>query len=200
VENMPDNHIVRRSAAEETAHGHNNAALVIVDVQLGMFDDSDPVYNGHELLSTIGTLISHARTVGLPIIYIQHDGGDNHPLRPDKPGWPIHPAIAPAPDDLVIRKRHPDSFQETALQHELETRGISHLIIAGIQTEYCIDTTCRRAYSLGYDVTLLQDAHSTWDTRHLKAAQIIAHHNQVLSGWFVTLKTADEILSVRLQP
>ncbi|PKO23868.1 MAG: cysteine hydrolase [Chloroflexi bacterium HGW-Chloroflexi-1] len=172
---------------------HNNTALVIIDVQLGMFDDSDPVYNGNELLATIGALISRARTSGISVIYIQHDGGDNHPLRPDKPGWPIHAAIAPTKDDLVIRKRHPDSFQETSFQRELETRGIKHLIVAGIQTECCIDTTCRRAYSLGYDVTLVQDAHSTWDTEYLKASQIIAHHNQVLGGWFVTVKTATEI-------
>ena len=172
---------------------HNNTALVIIDVQLGMFDDSDLVYNGNELLATLGTLISRAHTSGIPVIYIQHDGGDNHPLRPDKPGWPIHPAIAPTKDDLVIRKCHPDSFQETSFQHELETRGIKHLVVAGIQTQYCIDTTCRRAYSLGYDVTLVQDGHSTWDTEHLKASQIIAHHNQVLGGWFVTLKTAAEI-------
>lgn len=172
---------------------HNKTALVIIDVQLGMFDDSGSVYNGNELLATIGALISRARISGIPVIYIQHDGGENHPLRPDKPGWPIHSAIAPVKDDLVIRKRHPDSFQETGLQHELETRGLKCLIVAGIQTEYCIDTTCRRAYSLGYNVTLVQDAHSTWDTEHLKASQIIAHHNQVLGSWFVTLKTANEI-------
>ena len=180
-------------AAKENVYMHNNTALMIIDVQSGMFDDSDPVYKGNELLATVGALISRARTAGISVIYIQHDGGDNHPLRPDKPGWPIHAAIAPTQDDLVIRKRHPDSFQETSLQHELETRGIKHLVVAGIQTQYCIDTTCRRAYSLGYDVTLVQDAHSTWDTEHLKASQIIAHHNQVLGGWFVTLKTATEI-------
>ena len=170
-----------------------DTALLIVDVQLGMFEDSDPVYRGDVLLATISDLIARARVAGLPVIHIQHCGGENHPLKPDAPGWPIHPAVAPAEGDLVIHKRHPDSFQETDLQHELETRGIKHLIVTGIQTEYCVDTTCRRAYSLGYDVTLVQDAHSTWDTENLKAAQIVAHHNQVLGGWFVTLKAASEI-------
>ncbi len=171
----------------------NDTALMIIDVQLGMFDESDPVYKGSELLATLGTLIGQARASGVPVIYIQHDGGENHPLRPDKPGWPIHPAVAPTQGDVVVRKRHPDSFQETTLQHELETRGIKRLIVAGIQTEYCVDTTCRRAYSLGYDVTLVQDAHSTWDTQHLRAPQIIAHHNQTRGGWFATLKAADEV-------
>ena len=81
----------------------------------------------------------------------------------------------------------------------LKARGIGHLIIAGIQTEYCIDTTCRRASSLGYEVTLVADAHSTWDTEHLSAWQIIDHPNQVLSGWFVTLETAGRIKFEPLQ-
>jgi len=94
---------------------------------------------------------------------------------------------------VVVQKRHPDAFQDTNLQRQLEAKGIARLIITGIQTEYCIDTTCRRAYSLAYDVTLVKDAHSTWDTDRLTAPQIIAHHNNVLSGWFAQLKEASEI-------
>ncbi len=172
----------------------NNTALVIIDVQLGMFDESDPVYDGDDLLARIGSLIGRARESGIPILFIQHDGaGENHPLRPDKPGWALHPALPRAVEDTVIRKRHPDAFQETALQDELQRRGIIHLILAGIQTEFCVDTTCRRAYSLGYQVTLVQDAHSTWNAGELTAAQIIAHHNQTLGDWFADLKSADEI-------
>jgi nicotinamidase-related amidase len=171
----------------------SDTALLIIDVQMGMFEESDPVNRGDELLATIGNLIAGARTAGIPVIHIQHSGGENHPLHPDAPGWPIHPAVAPAEGELIVHKLHPDSFQGTDLQLELETRGIKRLIVAGIQTEYCVDTTCRRAYSLGYDVTLVQDGHSTWDTEHLKASQIVAHHNQVLGGWFVTLKEADAI-------
>jgi nicotinamidase-related amidase len=179
---------------------NDKTALVIIDVQLGMFDESDPVYEGSELLNTINGLISQARVLNTPIIYIQHDGeGDDHPLRPDKPGWSIHPAIQPAQSDVVIRKRHPDSFQETSLQNELEALGIRNLIVAGIQTEYCVDTTCRRAYSLGYEVTLVRNGHSTWDTDEFKASQIIAHHNRVLGDWFVTLRNADEIQFHKLE-
>jgi nicotinamidase-related amidase len=171
----------------------NNVALLIIDVQVGMFADGDPVYQGDRLLATISDLIARARTAGTPVIYVQHSGGENHPLNPDALGWPVHPAVAPVEGEPVVHKRHPDSFQETDLQHELEARGIKRLIVAGIQTEYCVDTTCRRAFSLGYDVTLVQDAHSTWDTEHLFASQIVAHHNQVLGNWFVTLKEARTI-------
>ena len=171
----------------------NDAALLVIDVQMGMFADNDPVYRGDQLLVTIGDLIASARAAGTPVIYVQHSGGTNHPLNPDAPGWPIHSEIAPVEGELIVHKYHPDSFQETDLQRELEARGIKRLIVAGIQTEYCVDTTCRRAFSLGYDVTLVHDAHSTWNTEYLHASQIVGHHNQVLGNWFVTLKEARAI-------
>jgi len=66
-------------------------------------------------------------------------------------------------------------------------------------TEYCVDTTSRRATSLGYDVTLASDAHLTRDNQVLTAANIIAHHNFVLGGFgagghLVRVKATDEIV------
>ena len=95
--------------------------------------------------------------------------------------------------DLVVHKRTPDSFYGTTLQTELESRGIRKLVIAGIQSDWCVDTTVRRAYSLEYEVTVVEDAHSTCDTKILKAPQIIAHHNLIFGGRFAKLKKADEI-------
>jgi nicotinamidase-related amidase len=165
----------------------------VIDVQNGMFAEDDPVYQGTELLATIGDLLAKARAAETPVIYIQHNGGPGHPLEPGSAGWPIHAVIAPAAGEPVITKATPDAFHETALQAELEARGIVKLVVAGIQTEICVDTTCRRAASLGYQTTLVRDGHSTWDSRTLSAIQIIAHHNDTLKGWFVTLKPAGEI-------
>ncbi|MFX1517847.1 MAG: isochorismatase family protein, partial [Promethearchaeota archaeon] len=96
--------------------------------------------------------------------------------------------------DLVIQKSTPDAFHDTSLKSELGSREIKEIIITGLQTEYCIDTTCRRAFSLNFEVTLVEDAHSTWDSDLLTAKQIISHHNAVLGGWFVTLKKTTDIL------
>lgn len=170
-----------------------NTALLIIDVQMTMFTENPPVYQGEILLVKLKELIAKAHTAGIPVIYVQHSSGQNGDLAEGSPGWQINPAIAPLPGELVVHKLHPDSFQDTPLQSELDKMGIKNLIIAGIQTEFCVDTTCRRAYSLGYDVTLVKDAHSTWDTEALNAAQIIDHHNQNLAGWFVKLKSAEEI-------
>jgi nicotinamidase-related amidase len=168
-------------------------ALLVIDVQVGNFDEAAPVHGGSELLSTIGGLIARARAVGTPVIYVQHCGPKGAIDQPGAPGWEIHPEIAPAEGDAVIQKHHPDAFQDTNLAHELKSKGVDKLVLAGIQTEYCVDTTCRRAYSMGYDVTLVADGHSTWDTDQLTASQVIAHHNQVLGSWFATLKKAGEI-------
>jgi nicotinamidase-related amidase len=122
----------------------NDTALLVIDVQQGMFAEDDPVYQGAALLETIGGLLARARAAEVPVIYVQHNGGPGHPLEPGSEGWPIHSAIAPALGEPVVGKATPDSFHETRLQTELEARGIVKLIVAGIQTECCVDTTCRR--------------------------------------------------------
>jgi nicotinamidase-related amidase len=171
-----------------------NTALLIIDVQQALFTGNEDLYNARELIDVINKLISKARTHDIPIIFVQHNGeGEDDPLSSNKEGWLIHPEILIDKRDIYINKNHPDSFQETTLKKELDTRGIQKIVIAGLQTEYCIDTTCRRAYSLGYEVILVEDAHSTYDTECLKAKQIIDHHNQILSNWFVKLINSSEV-------
>src|SRR5215210_1102199 len=112
----------------------NDTALLVIDVQKGMLEDH-PVYQAEELLATISDLLAKARSAQVPVIYIQHNGGPDHPLEPGSEGWPIHPAIAPDEGEPVVGKATPDSFHETTLQAELAARGITKLVVAGIQTE-----------------------------------------------------------------
>ena len=151
------------------------------------------------VLSKIKTLLTKARASGTPVIYIQHDGPRGHPLETHTKGWEIHPSIKPLDTESVVRKRESDSFFETTLEQELEKRGITRLIILGGMTEYCVDTTCRRATSLGYDVMLARDAHLTRENVVLTAGNIIAHHNFVLDDFgagdhVITVKPADQII------
>ena len=172
-----------------------DVALLIIDVQTAFYDknSSDYAYRGEELLSNINKVASKARKHGVPIIYVQHDGGRGDTLEPGTPGWPIHPDIAPLDGEIIIRKPTPDSFYKTKLENELKARGIKKLVIMGIQSDWCVDTTVRRAYSLEYDVTVVEDGHTTVDTKILKAPQIIAHHNSIFGGRFAKLVKAEEI-------
>lgn len=151
-------------------------ALVIIDMQTGLVAGPKPVYQLSALLEQIIRLIAHARTAGIPIIYVQ----DNDVDEIGSPGWQIHQAILPNPHDLVIRKPEADAFYATTLRQELEARTIEHLIIAGCKSEVCIDATCRQAVHLGYQVTLVSDGHSTTDNPVLSAPQIIAYQNYLL--------------------
>jgi nicotinamidase-related amidase len=172
----------------------SETALLIIDVQSGMFRPNAPVYEGEELLANLHMLIDSARVAEVPVVYIQHNGGPAHPLAIGTADWEIHPAIEPHPHDIVVQKHTPDSFHETDLHIKLAARGIRRLVICGIQTDVCVDTTCRRAFSLGYDVTLAADAHSTWANAELglHAEQIIGHHNSILR-WFAEVTPASEI-------
>ena len=140
----------------------SNTALLIVDAQVGMLTDGDAVYQAQELLQRLGTFIDRARSAEVPVLFVQHAGPKNDLIEEGTGGWHIHPDIQPRETETVIHKRHPDLFHDTRLQEELEKLGIQKLIVAGIQTEMCVDTTCRRAYSLGYETTLVSDAHGTW--------------------------------------
>lgn len=173
------------------------SALLVIDVQVGIIDGFH-AYRGPEVLERINQLLSKARASNVAIIYVQHDGEAGHPLEVGSEGWQIHPEIRPRAEDLIIRKRASDSFFQTTLQSELEKRGVTHLIVTGCMTEYCVDTTARRAVTMGYDVTLVSDAHTTIDNKLLTAAQIIAHHNGLLNGFdagsrAITVKPAADV-------
>jgi nicotinamidase-related amidase len=155
---------------------------VIIDVQVGLVKLMPPELQDR-VLSNITVLLSKARSSRVPVFFIQHDGPKGHPIEAQTAAWAIHPSILPMNGEPVIRKKASDSFFETRLADELNAGEIGHLIIVGAMTEYCVDTTCRRAITLGYNVTLVADAHLTADSSVLTAAQIIAHHNLVLDGF-----------------
>ena len=158
-------------------------ALVVIDVQEGM--QPYTAYDGKGVVSRIADLIAHARESGTKVIYVQHDGGaePDHPLAKGKPGHAIHHAIAPREGETVVVKTQCSAFLNTNLDAALKASDINHLIVCGMQTEFCVDTTVRSAHEHGYKVTLVSDAHSTGDTAVLKAADIVAHHNRTLADF-----------------
>jgi len=172
-----------------------DTALVVIDAQIGVVGEA---YHHDEVLDNINLLLDRARTSGTPVIYVQHNDPKGGELEPGTPKWPIHPAIAPRDGEPVVQKESPDSFHETRLQAELEARGIKRLVITGGQTQYCVDTTVRRAVAQGYDVLLASDAHTTEDSETLPAEKIIAFSNETLNGFWageheVRVQPASEI-------
>jgi nicotinamidase-related amidase len=167
----------------------SRTTLLIVDAQVDMFVPGSSVHAGEAVLRTLSGLITRARRAGISIIYVQNNGGAGDPDQPGTPGWEIHPALAPLDGDLIFQKSSPDAFDRTGLREELARRGIGRVIIAGLQTEYCIDATCRGAYALGYQVVLVKDGHSTYDTEELPAVEVIARHNASLGALVTVLES-----------
>jgi nicotinamidase-related amidase len=157
-----------------------DTALVIIDVQKNLINEA---YQRDDVLAHINILLAKARATETPVIYVQHDGPKGHGLEVGTDGWQISPVIAPQEGEPIVHKRASDAFYATSLQQEMNERRIRHLIVAGGQTEYCVDTTVRRATTCGYDVTLVGDAHTTFDCDTLTAAQIIAFYNETLNGF-----------------
>jgi nicotinamidase-related amidase len=180
-------------------------ALLIIDVQKAILDGAgsaarQPILDRalDDVVARLQSLQQKARTAGVPVVVVQHDDQGDHRLAKGQPGWELRPEIAPLPGEALVHKTACDAFFETSLQDELKKRGITHLVIGGCMTQYCVDTTTRRAVSMGYDVTLLGDGHMTGDRGALTCDQIIAHHNMLLDGFdagkhMVRVKKAAEV-------
>ncbi len=170
-----------------------HTALLLIDAQVNMFAPGCAVFDAENKLKAITTLIQQARTAQAVIIHIQNNGGESDPDAHGSVGWEIHPAATPLPGEIIIQKHTPDAFNETPLQSGLDARQVKNIIIAGMQTDFCIDATCRRAHQLGYQVTLVADAHSTYAADDLTAASVIAQYNAEL-GKIISVMKSESIL------
>lgn len=169
-------------------------ALLVIDVQTTLCVGPWAAHDAQGLIGRINT-VSHAlRAAGAPVVFIQHE--EDHPLmRHGSEGWQLAPGLETAEGDLFVRKTTPDSFFRTDLQALLQARGVTALVVCGLQTDFCVSTTVLGALEHGYPVTLVADGHSTLDNGVLTAPQIVAHHNATLSrmesfGPRVTLREA----------
>lgn len=174
-----------------------SSALLVIDVQNEFWCTGPGPALAGEVVARINTLAARARQQAATVIFVQHEvrhGGPAH----DSEGWALVPELDVRQGDHTVRKTTPDSFLGTGLGELLATLGVSRLVVCGYATEFCVDTTVRRAAALGYDVTLAADAHTTHDKPHANAAQIRAHHNATLAaitgfGPRIVARTVDEI-------
>jgi nicotinamidase-related amidase len=178
-----------------------NSALIIIDVQNSIVSNTDStLFDSARVIGNIAYLLDSARSSAIPVFFIQHTDNNRDGFITDSKGWMIHDSIRPQPGEIVIQKSISDSFYKTTLNEELKSRNIDRVFISGLRTELCVDTASRRAFSLGYDVYLVEDAHSTYENTTLKANQIIGHHNETLATAFVTLIKTKEFCGQLAKP
>jgi nicotinamidase-related amidase len=170
-----------------------STALLVVDVQVAAVARGP--YRRDVVLDNIRTLVDACRGNGVEVVYVQHDGLPGEDEEPGTEGWEIQGSIHPAPGEKVVRKRFNSAFRETDLRSHLKDQGIDTLIVVGIQTEYCVDTTCRVAFEHGFAVVMPEWTNTTFDNGSLSAGEVYDLFNRrIFPGRFATVPSMPEVL------
>lgn len=167
-------------------------ALLILDVQVGLVYGPDKPWRCEALLGTLNVLMEKARAAGAPIFLARHIGPAGSPIEPGSPLTRLVPELHLRGNEVVFEKTRPSAFAVTGLADQLREHGVKGVVVAGLKTQYCVDSTCRAARDLGFDAVLIADGHSCSDTPNLKAEAIVAHHNLTLAGPFCKVVSAEE--------
>ncbi len=155
------------------------AAILIIDLQVGLFDKPGKPPGYENVISNINTLTRFARKIGIPVVFIQHETKEEI-LRYKTSGWELVSELDVSDKDYVVRKTTPNSFLRTNLSEVLEKEDVKKIIVCGYATEFCVDSTIRAAAALGYQILIVSDGHTTHNKKHAAADLIREHHNATL--------------------
>lgn len=168
--------------------------LLIVDIQKALVDQHP--YQLKTFLYKIGQLTAFCREKQIEIIYARHDGGKGDVLERGTPGWEIYAEAAPRSGEKVLDKRYNSALRETGLCEYLDAVGVTTIILAGMQTEYCIDATCKAAFEHGYHVIIPRGATTTFDAPPFSAKEVCAYHEtHIWPGRFATVTDLPQLFA-----
>lgn len=174
-----------------------DTALIIIDIQQFYFEGGRLQLTGPvEAAANARQVLEWFRAKGLPVVHVQHLGKDMpgpDPACPD-PQYRIRPEVLPAAGEKVVGKRHISSFRDTDLEAWLRAKGITKLVLCGMQTHMCLEATARAAADLGFEVTVIADACATRDLEFggvkAPAAHVHASTLATLDGNYAKVTTA----------
>jgi nicotinamidase-related amidase len=156
-------------------NGEKKSALLVIDVQNDVMDGA---FNRDQVIGTIKSLVSKARSQSIPVIWVQHSDNEM-PLH--SKGWEIVADLVPDANEVRIYKTERSSFHKTPLADELSRLKVNHLFICGAQTNNCVRNTAHSALDRGFEITLIADAHTTtdyeWDSHTVTAEDVINEQN-----------------------
>lgn len=157
-----------------TLAGRPNSALLVIDVQNGVVAGA---HARDTVIANIHALVDRARSEGVPVVWVQHSDAQ---MPQGSEAWQYVPELVRRNDEAIVHKTFGDSFEGTDLEQVLASKGIGRVVVTGAQSDACIRSTIHGAFTRGYDVTLVGDAHTTEDLSAWGApppAQVIAHTN-----------------------
>jgi nicotinamidase-related amidase len=138
-------------------------ALICVDVQKNMLEGDTAVPDAPSVSRELSSLLKRARAAGSPIVHVQNDGGAGDPDEPGTPGWELVCAVQIG--ERVVRKDQPNTFASNPdLAGWLHEQGVDTVVVAGMQSEFCVSATSLAAIDAGFTTVLASGAHATYDT------------------------------------
>ena len=154
-------------------------ALLIIDVQVGVVSAA---HRRDAVIANIQTLLASARASNTPVIWVAHSE-EQMPIGSDS--WQYVPELVRVESEPLVHKIYGDSFEGTNLEEVLADAKVGHLVVVGAQTDACIRSTIHGAFTRGYDVTLVSDAHTTEDTTEWGAPppDVIIKHTNMYWGF-----------------
>ncbi|ACO76346.1 Isochorismatase hydrolase [Azotobacter vinelandii CA] len=176
-------------------------ALILIDIQNDYFPGGTMELVGADRAAEqAAKLLGTFRLRDLPVIHIQHiaaRAGATFFL-PGTIGAEIHESVRPKQSEPVFQKHFPNSFRETPLLDHLHGEGISQLVIAGMMTHMCVDTTIRAATDLGFSCSLAHDACATkalsFDGVQVSAEQVQISYLAALNGLFAKVISVNDLI------
>jgi len=157
-----------------TIHNRTATALLIIDVQVGVVSAA---HQRDAVIANIQTLLNAARASSTPVIWVQHS---DEQMPVGSAAWQYVPELVQLESEPLVHKLYGDSFEGTNLEEVLAAAKVGQLVVVGAQTDACIRSTIHGAFTRGYDVTLVSDAHTTEDATEWGAPLsdvIIKHTN-----------------------
>ena len=175
--------------------------LLIVDVQNDYFSGGkNELVGSLEASLRIKILLEEFRRKSREIIYIQHisESPTATFFLPNTEGVAIHRNVYPKKEDTIFVKHYPNSFRDTGLDEYCKNKGIDTLVIVGMMSHMCIDTTVRAGYDLGYKIVIIRDCCATKDLkmgeRVVKAEEVQIAYMAAINGTFGEVKTVEEYI------
>jgi len=168
--------------------------LLLVDIQNDYFPGGAMELVGSPAAgSNAERLLLAFRRKGLPIVHIQHISTRTSAtfFLPNTIGAELHSCVKPTAGEVVFQKNFPNSFRGTPLLEHLRALNATQLVIAGMMTHMCIDTTTRAAVDLGFECVLASDACATRSLSlgdvSVSAENVQAAFLAALNGSFATV-------------
>ncbi|MCI7768071.1 MAG: cysteine hydrolase [Oscillospiraceae bacterium] len=152
--------------------------LLIVDAQKAIVNEA--LYRFEDFADNVRRLIEAARKCGVEVIYIRHDDGPGEPLSKGNEGFEIYDGFKPACGEKIFDKTVNSPFRDTGLLEYLKAGDESTLIIAGLQTDYCIDAAVKCGFEHGFRIIVPEYANSTFDNDFLSAEQSYKYYNEFI--------------------